>query len=987
MQDPCDRLVENVRLLGNHHLKYTRTIEAGKNRLIERLEAKGQIDQVHLWKSAHDVRREMDVILGVGQSLDEKLTLLGCYYALQFLHMNLRAKDVLAFNLTSTDDRYRVYREFMIQAGLAFHRLTAGYMERLLDLFVPREKLPEFVVCSVGTRADQDDIDLGIVDDGSDKRRQLNRAVGKLRNEMLKHAVGLDFYLSEHVGMKSYSASISEYRELLDREIHDFIIITEMLGAARLLGSDLLFERFKKQVTWRYHYDRYQDNRYHEGYLRGILGEIRSLLTRHVKPDSIHLKDDGLRMLKSMIYVAKTIFRIDKVNYWNILRELEIRDPRRRAIYHRMDRALTFLEVFRHLYQLYVVQQDEILLRDPTVPHNMAAVAQCMGYEDVGAIKAWDHLLTHYYEHVQQAREIAGTLLEYVTNHLKSTSVFSRLNLTAPKDKAGRRRPNLAIDFIRASRFFRGTKFWDDVLEALEVNNSALLRRFAADLKSLDRRSRRRLVREYGVTGSLSFYAFISFLLLLAKHQRRFECQEVFEELNAAFLEAARSTEDRIAKFTRIFDRYPRLVNDYLLALREDKIAIIEKIVGGTVWQPDVRKFQRRLKHLCRLHYQNSRYFKRFFTRVVQKHPEYVKYLENTERLRQIAKGLLGTVDSLETYAEKVSALGDYYDLEFLRVGLQTLEGVPINITDSEFTEFSDTYLQVLFEACKHYVDDEIGGTVPTRDLLAVFTTGGHAREQAYDDDYDLIIILNSTDQEMRRYCDRICTRMNAEVIKRGTLPHYRFADHFGHYVTLVDELDGLFREERDDAFIDQSQILGSRMVIGSRNFWKEFEERIVEPHIFKKRKQYIREMVGEIKSRHHDRLNLRIRDIDLKEGVGGLRDIEMILLIYKAKYGLRGPVNRKLMEVLSDIDKAHGADFKVLAEAVDFLKGVRDIYRLTVSAGDVLHPEYLGRPAEILGFRELDEEARSELLLSVYHKYAGRVAGVVRRMLGDLEG
>jgi len=990
MQDPYERLLEHVRLLGNHHSKYLRTIEAVKTSLIDNLESRGKIDQVHLWKSAPDVSEEMDVILADYNSLEEKLNHLGCYFALQFLHMNLRGKDVLLLNLTSSEDRYRVYRDFMIRAGLKFRALTASYMQKLLDLFIPVEERPEFVLCAVGSRADQDDIDIGIVDDGSERRENLNKAVGRLRTEMLRHASCLHFYLSEHVGTQGYSASVGEYRELLDKEIHDFIIITEMLGAAPVLGSEALFDSFKREITWRYHYDRNQDNKYHEGYLRGILGEVRSLLIRQVKPDSINLKDDGLRMLKSMIYVEKTIFRIDKVGFWDILKELQIKDPIRRNIYQEMDTTLSFLEIFRHLYHLFVIQEEEFSLEDPEIADNLATVARCMGYKDVGAIRAWDHLLIHYYEHVQKVKDLVGILLEYVTDHLESISMFSYLSWEDVSEQAVEKvERNVPVDFINAARFFRGTKFWDDILDKLESDHGELLKRFVDDFNSLSEKARGKLAERYGACGQYSFYAYISFLNILSRNRRKFECAGLCEILNDAFLSAAAKNEERVSKLGKLFYQYPELINSYLMSLGDRELMRFEALLDQESWEVEIWMSKNKLKYVCQLHYTNSRYFKRFFIRVVQKYPDYVKFLDDTEKLRQISKGLLGNVDNLNTWEEKIKILGDYYDLEFLRIGLETLQGTPITTTNREFTEFTDTYLQILFDNCKQCVDEEIGRKVATSDSLAVFTAGGHAREQAYDDDYDIIILLNSSNEDMRQYCNRIVTRMNAEIIKRGTLPHYRFADHFGHYVTLMDELDSLLsRDYRDheDVFIDKSQILGSRMVIGSRKFEKDFVERIIHPHIFSKSREYILQMSAEIRSRHKDRSAAEEQEANVKEGIGGLRDIEMILLIYKAKYGLREPINRKLMNILSEIDKRHGKDFIVLADAFDFLKNVRDIYRLTVSAGDVLRPDYLDRTAQILGLIDGEEGTPTEQLLDLYRQRTSEVARIVDRMLVDSE-
>jgi len=991
MPDPFLRLKNRVSLLGNHHLKYIRSIENQKDLLIEGLESQGKIDQVHLWKSAPDPSTEMKVIAELGKSIDEKASLLGCYYSMQFLHMNLRLTDVLHLNLTSTRQRQEVYRDFMIQSGLSFRALTAGYMRQVLDLSVPESSRPEFVICGVGSRSDQDDIDVGIIDEGPENRDEFNKAVGRLRNEMLKHSSCLHLYLSEHVGTRAYSASIYEYRQLLDREIHDFIIITEMLGAAYILGSQRLFDQFKREITWRYHYAPHQDNKYHEAYLRGILGEVRSLLIRQLDPETLHIKDDGLRMLKSMIYVQKTIFRVDRVNAWEILDVLRVKDPTHTEIYDNMEKSLTFLEIFRHLYQLFTVQEEEIYLNDAAAAQNLAPVARllgyqgAMGYQDDGAVRAWEHLLIHYRESVELARVVVDALMEEATEHLKSITVFASLpHYRSSTRRIPRQSSNLAVDFIRTSRFFRGTKFWDDVLETLQVDDAKLLHRFVADMESLKPRTRSWLIKQYGGTGIYTFYTLISFLVLLAKHRRKKPYQRLFVELNKAFLEAAWVADGRITKLSKLFSQYPKLINTYLLAASDPNIKRFQALLDGTVWEPEVDRFAKKLRELCHLHYSRSSYFKGFFIRVVQKYPEYIQYLDDTDNLGRIAKGLLARVDSLPTFAERKRALGDYYDLEFLRVGLNTLQSTPIETTNVQFTEFSDTYLQTLSDICKDAVDDQLERKVETRDLLAVFVAGGHAREQAYDDDYDMFIVLNSSDEEMRAYCNSIITRMNGDIVKRGTLPHYRFADHFGHYVTLVDEMDELFSEDRPDSFIDKSQILGSRMVIGSTKFGKEFVERIIRPHIFDKSKEYIEQMMGEIACRHRETTDCDTGVINVKECRGGLRDIEMILLIYKAKHCLREPINRKLMETLGEIEPHRKKDFEILGDDFDFLKSLRDVYRLTVSADDVLQTEYLEEAAMILGFDGSESTTASERLIAAYKTCAGRVADIIEEMLQE---
>ncbi|MFQ5870470.1 MAG: hypothetical protein ACE5JC_11260, partial [Candidatus Zixiibacteriota bacterium] len=90
MRDPFSRLETRVETLGNYNRKYLHIVASNKDKLIESLERQGKRDQIHLWVPALNLPTEMDIVLSVAKDRNEKLGFLGCYYALQFLHMNLR---------------------------------------------------------------------------------------------------------------------------------------------------------------------------------------------------------------------------------------------------------------------------------------------------------------------------------------------------------------------------------------------------------------------------------------------------------------------------------------------------------------------------------------------------------------------------------------------------------------------------------------------------------------------------------------------------------------------------------------------------------------------------------------------------------------------------------------------------------------------------------------------------------------------------------
>ncbi|MEQ8192572.1 MAG: hypothetical protein ABRQ39_31695 [Candidatus Eremiobacterota bacterium] len=85
MQNLFFKLEEGSKKLGKHNHKYIYTMLKYKDELMEALERNDSLDKVHLW-NIRDFSDEMDTIIAVGRTLEEKLNFLACYYAIQFLN-------------------------------------------------------------------------------------------------------------------------------------------------------------------------------------------------------------------------------------------------------------------------------------------------------------------------------------------------------------------------------------------------------------------------------------------------------------------------------------------------------------------------------------------------------------------------------------------------------------------------------------------------------------------------------------------------------------------------------------------------------------------------------------------------------------------------------------------------------------------------------------------------------------------------------------
>jgi len=935
-------LFGRVSALGNHHNKYLYNIEKNFDALVSLIDEKRLFDQFRLLRFSSRPAREMSLITEFIKDRETRMEMLGCYYSLQFLLMNIKALDVLSMNLLTPTDRYDNFHRFLVRTGSDFRLLSGAYMSVLLDVFLPEDTRPDFVVCGVGTRVDQDDIDLGVIDRGNLDRPTITKAFGLLNHEMLKNASTLHFHLSEHVGKSGYSASIKEYHNLLDDEIQDFVILSEMLNAVPILGHQDLFSQFKSEILDRYYYQPGQDNRYHEGCLRGLLGEIRDLIMKEASENILIPKRDALRMLKATVFAMKTWKGIDRNTTLEVLDVLLKTDLAHREDYLRIHRALTFFETFRFLYHLFVVQEEEVYLEDEHISDNLQKVALAMGYEDKRYAPAYTQLLIHYQDLQETARRGAERLIRQVDKHLSNITIFNSITKIndEPLTSQGKQ-INIAREFIKRSSFFRGTRFWDDVFESLDREDMILLNRFISDFTNLPGEQRLSLIKTYVHWGRMTPFSLISLVTIITRRRPELVESEFIQAFVNEYIFDFEGTHENISRLCHILNFSPRMMANFLALLNEQHLDKLIEIIDRPLWGPDIIMLQNNLLMLCYLYKNSSYYFQRFFQRVFNSYSAYISSLNNELKFAQIADGLLRNLDNFETISKRIEKLGDYYDFEFLRLGIKIINGGSFEKVDKQFTIFSDNFIQILFELCREEVSREMADNIPeTKDLLAVFAAGGHARSQSFDDDYDLIILLNSDDKKMLNYANRIILKMNRHIIRRSIMTHYRFADRFKNYVTTFNDLKNFFGHPDESAFIDMSQLLGARMIVGSAHFKDAYDKEIVKPFIFDHKAEFISSLKSEIYSRRKYQKDLDI--IDIKECPGGLRDMENFLFILKAKFSIVRPISLKLFTQLVTHLPDHKVQIDLLVQHYFFLKHVRDLYHLMISDNDELQKKYL---------------------------------------------
>jgi hypothetical protein len=946
-------LAARVKPLGNPARRYLRTVERHGECLLARLEASGRLSHIHLDRTAPALAEDFERVAAAGRETEEKLVLLGTFYAVQLLHQNARALEQLAVDLAEKPDRSGAYAAFVERTAEEFSLLVRTYAGLVLRLLRTDETGP-FVVLNVGTPSHQDDIDAAVVAGEGASRAEIDRVVARLSGQLLRYASPLDNYVAQEVGAEGFCVAVEEVGRALRSGRLGFVVVTELLRAQPLVGETAVLDRLREEVMAEYFLRPGRDNSRHELYLRGLLGETRALLLRPPPPDRVDPKDDGLRLILGLATAFKTIEGLPATDPGEILTRVMARRPELRAPLGRLEESRVFLETFRQAAQLLIAEGEEIAVEGEAARENLGLVAAALGYKDWGPVRAVDLLLVHYHEAIEAARGAALSLMEHVARHLTEISRFARWTRgPSPDDLAS----ELAGALVQASRAFRGVRFYDDLLEAFAAPGGARLGAFLRSYRRLSAEERRELARLYAEWGHDAPYTLLSLLTLLSRQRGADEGIDPVDEIAEAFLQRLSGSPEAVRALSRVFRSYPELTNRLLFALRRARLLRLESVIDVPIGNPEVAAARDAFRDLVRVHRESSRYIKRVLGRVTERHPATVQAMSDDARLRTLALGRLAASERHPSPETQKRLLGDFYDIEFLRVAMGTLRGEPVARTRDAFADLTATYLGRLLDFCFRQVEQETGGWTTERDRIGILLSGGNARRRPYDEDYDLLVLLDSEDLAARTFAERVVVLMNAHIAQRGVITQYHLGEHLGRFVTTLDELVELLGGSDDELFVDRCQLLGSRLIVGSRRVRERLLARVLQPLVFARAEAFAARVAREIADRRRALAPPDPGTLHLKESPGGLREIDLVLVVEKARHGVWDGEEDPFAE-LAERDPDRAEAYLDLAAADAFLVAVRSAHRVAVAATDEVEERQLAAPARVLGY-EPGAEAR----------------------------
>jgi hypothetical protein len=970
-------ILEQTAHLGNHYQKNIQVIEKIFPELQTKIEATGLAQRIDLSASSKNYQRDMADLVKLSGDTRTILNYLGCYYSLQLLWFNLANLDWFDYQLSYNHSRHSTYKKFMLKSGQQFRKLSAAYMHFLLDIFQVDKNIPRYIVTGVGTRSDQDDIDVGIIDDGSGDRAWLNQMIHKLGMEMMRFASNLHFHLSEHVGHEAYSASIPEYEELLTNRIGNFVILTEMLGSAFILGDTDLFDEFQRKVTDKYYF-RGEPNRYHEGYLRGIVGEIIDLTSVPHDPEYIHPKHDGLRIIKNLIYAYKVRLNIAEVNPWRILGVTRKQFPH-------------FKSEFRQL----VVQEELIFTTEDICKENLQRVALKFHFENIGPHLARYQLLQEYTKAIQAFRKVLPVFIDDLTNHLHQVSIFNQvLDTRVPQQSTFK-------NLLSQLDFFQTVHFWDDFFTLLREKTPDFNKNLFTDLNKMSPEQRFQCMKQLSEwTGNQPEFIF-NFCLTFSQASSFGDIYQ-FNNLTQYYITRYQNDPDFLQNLITLFQKKPSLICRIMQICSTRTLDRLHKIVYQKTLRGKRSFYQKNLAELIGLTNSCSYYFKRFITNIYNHFPGYSCFIQDPEMFHKEQSKVLRHLRFVQSFNEKKKLLGHYYDLNFFGLGLETFKGLDVKTINHRFTHFVNEYIKHLFMVCLSEVSANNKGNgnkkrIPPdlsaarllnsiSDKIVIYACGGNGREQAFDDDFDLIVLADELSDLETEIVRETLALMNSEMIKRGTLPHFRFSQHFGEYISPFQGLIDLLQSDYSDNYIDMSQLLECRPLVGSRNLHQKMTGEVVKNLIFSMDELYITQMIREINRRHGSTTFFKEKCANIKECTGGLRDIEMIVLIYKVLYKNLETEPFKLIREFITIDRKFKKQWKTINNSLLFLQKFRYVYRLTVAAEDQIYSDGLTDVVKRLHPESLIQTDPSEWLWNQFIFHRKETWGAMHQLLRAID-
>jgi len=363
----------------------------------------------------------------------------------------------------------------------------------------------------------------------------------------------------------------------------------------------------------------------------------------------------------------------------------------------------------------------------------------------------------------------------------------------------------------------------------------------------------------------------------------------------------------------------------------------------------------------------------------------------NPAELREELAGLIAASPDLES---KLDALRAFRHQEFLRIAIADLAGeFELFDVERELTSLAETVLDEAMALAR--IQTEARFAIPgTMRLCAIAMGRLGAGEMSYNSDLDLIFVYDDRAEVAggsREIASRITQKLIA-ILESRTREGYAYKLDLrlrpsGNAGPLVTSLAG-FRDyhRQSSAVWERQSLVRARLISGDRELGREVEAARRE---FVYGRGLTAAEVGEIAAmRHRMEMEIGAEDktrINLKQGRGGLVDVEFLAQMMALSHGHRHPELRvrNTMGLLAALDGLHllkAADAAILEDDYRFLSRLENRLRIESDQPAWAIPtSVIGlRPlARRMGFESADGAAR---MLAELSERRNRIRAIFER-------
>ena len=296
-----------------------------------------------------------------------------------------------------------------------------------------------------------------------------------------------------------------------------------------------------------------------------------------------------------------------------------------------------------------------------------------------------------------------------------------------------------------------------------------------------------------------------------------------------------------------------------------------------------------------------------------------------------------------------VEQLRDFVSQERERIKERHRFGVAGSEIVEENTQLVDNVIRQIHQVAQQE------GMIPLRLRFAVTGLGSYGRRELNPHSDVDVMVLTDTRQASRSIIASFASYLVATLWDVGF--------EVGHSTRTIRDCVRLLQGD----IVSRTSLLEARFVVGIEDVFESFEQRM-EKTLFKRGiADFVDAKVREWRERHEAYgSSIYIQEPDVKEAVGGLRDVHAAFWIARARYGIRNirelPELTILTEEMTSLTK----------EALDFFWRVRnELHFLKGRRQDQLSFELQQDVAHHLGYQDSDHVLAEERLMQDYFRHA----------------